>query len=117
MGPRGNKIASSLVKNADLILAIGTRLGFNSTFYSYDNISETAKIVQVDIDPIAIGRYFPVEVGIQNDVKIFLDNLIAETKNKVFNNSNEDWVQNFVKEKSSYYKKRDENADVNSKII
>ena len=27
MGPRGNKIASSLVKNADLILAIGTRLG------------------------------------------------------------------------------------------
>ena len=73
MGPRGNKIASTLVKNADLILAIGTRLGFNSTFYSYDNISKSAKIVQVDIDPIAIGRYFPIEVGIQNDVKIFLD--------------------------------------------
>ena len=117
MGPRGNVIASSLVKNADFILAIGTRLGFNSTFYSYDNISETAKIAQVDIDPIAIGRYFPIEVGIQNDVKIFLDSLIAETKNKVFNNNNEDWVRNFVKEKISYYKKRDENADVNSKII
>ena len=55
MGPRGNKIASSLVKNADLILAIGTRLGFNSTFYSYDNISQSAKIVQVDIDPIAMN--------------------------------------------------------------
>ena len=117
MGPRGNVIASSLVKNADFILAIGTRLGFNSTFYSYDNISETAKIAQVDIDPIAIGRYFPIEVGIQNDVKIFLNSLIAETKNKVFNNNNEDWVQNFVKEKINYYKKRDENADVNSKII
>ena len=29
MGPRGNPVASRLVKNADVILAIGTRLGFN----------------------------------------------------------------------------------------
>jgi len=117
MGPRGNKVASFLVKNADLILAIGTRLGFNSTFYSYDNISQSAKIVQVDIDPIAIGRYFPVEVGIQNNVKIFLDNLNSLTKNKVLKNDNQDWVQKFLKEKINYYKTRDENADVKSKII
>jgi len=117
MGPRGNIVASSLVKNADLILAMGTRLGFNSTFYSYDNISKSAKIVQVDIDPIAIGRYFPVEVGIHNDVKIFLDNFISLIKNKVLKNDNQSWVQNFLKEKINYYKKRDEIADVNSKII
>ena len=72
MGPRGNKIASQLVNNADLIIAVGTRLGFNSTFYSYDNISKSAKIVQVDIDPIALGRYFPIELGINNDAKKFL---------------------------------------------
>ena len=34
MGPRGNPVASRLVKEADVILAIGTRLGFNSTFYN-----------------------------------------------------------------------------------
>ncbi|SVB39287.1 uncharacterized protein METZ01_LOCUS192141, partial [marine metagenome] len=117
MGPRGNKVASSLVKNADLILAMGTRLGFNSTFYSYDNISQSTKIVQVDIDPIAIGRYFPVEVGIQNNVKIFLDNFISYTNNKLFKKNNENWKENFLKEKASYYKKRDVNADVKSKII
>ena len=117
MGPRGNKVASTLVKNADLILAMGTRLGFNSTFYSYDNISESAKIVQIDIDPIAIGRYFPIEVGIQNDVKIFLDNLIPLTKNKVLKNENQEWIKKFIKEKKNYYKKRDEEADINSKII
>ena len=117
MGPRGNIVASSLVKNADLILAMGTRLGFNSTFYSYDNISKSAKIVQVNIDPIAIGRYFPVKIGIQNDVKIFLDQFISLIKNKVLKNDNQSWVQNFLKEKINYYKKRDENADVNSKII
>ena len=117
MGPRGNKVASTLVKNADLILAMGTRLGFNSTFYSYDNISKSAKIVQIDIDPIAIGRYFPIEVGIQNDVKIFLDNLIPLTKNKVLKNENQEWIKKFIKEKKNYYKKRDEEADINSKII
>jgi len=117
MGPRGNKVASSLVKDSDLILAIGTRLGFNSTFYSYDNISKLAKIVQVDIDPIAIGRYFPVEVGIQNDVKIFLDQLIPLLKNVSLKNATQNWVENFLKEKAHYYKKRDQDADINSKII
>src|SRR5690606_25626662 len=33
MGPRGNPVATDLVKRADVILALGTRLGFNSTFY------------------------------------------------------------------------------------
>ena len=117
MGPRGNKVASSLVKEADLILAIGTRLGFNSTFYSYDNISKSAKIVQIDIDPIAIGRYFPVEIGIQNDVKIFLDQLNALLKDRILNNNHHGWIQNFIKKKIEYYKKRDEDADTNSKII
>ena len=117
MGPRGNKVASSLVKDSDLILAIGTRLGFNSTFYSYDNISKLAKIIQVDIDPIAIGRYFPVEVGIQNDVKIFLDQLIPLLNNASLKNANQNWVENFLKEKAHYYKKRDQDADINSKII
>ena len=111
MGPRGNKVASSLVKEADFILAIGTRLGFNSTFYSYENISKSAKIAQIDIDPIAIGRYFTVEIGIQNDVKIFLDQLNSLLKDRTFNNNHHDWVQNFINNKIEYYKKRDEDAE------
>ena len=117
MGPRGNKVASSLVKEADFILAIGTRLGFNSTFYSYENISKSAKIAQIDIDPIAIGRYFPIELGIQNDVKIFLDQLNSQLKGKTLKSDHHDWVNSFLKKKIEYYKKRDENADTNSKII
>ena len=45
MGPRGNIVASNLVKEADLIIALGTRLGFNSTFYSYDNINKDLIII------------------------------------------------------------------------
>ena len=67
VGPRGNAVASRLAREADVILALGTRLGFNTTFYSYDNLSRDAKIVQVEIEPTAIGRFFPVEVGIHGD--------------------------------------------------
>ena len=117
MGPRGNKVASYLANHADLILAIGTRLGFNSTFYSYDNISKSAKIVQVDIDPIALGRYFPIELGINNDAKKFLENLSSLISLKKFNQNNTVWVNNFLNEKNKYYKNRDNEADTNSKII
>ncbi len=117
MGPRGNKVASYLANHADLILAIGTRLGFNSTFYSYDNISKSAKIVQVDIDPIALGRYFPIELGINNDAKKFLENLSSLISLKKSKQNNAVWVNNFFSEKNKYYKNRDNEADTNSKII
>ena len=67
MGPRGNPVASRLVKEADVILAIGTRLGFNSTFYSYDNINKKAKIIQIEIEKKMLGKYFPIVIGINAD--------------------------------------------------
>lgn len=76
MGPRGNPVASTLMREADLVLALGTRLGFNTTFYQYADISKTAKIVQVDIDPVALGRYFPVDLGIAADAGAVVEGLI-----------------------------------------
>ncbi len=67
IGPRGNEIASAATREADVILAIGTRLAFNTTFYTYNDINEDAKIIQVDIEPAALGKYFPIEVGIIGD--------------------------------------------------
>ena len=43
MGPRGNPVASRLMKEADVIIALGTRLGFNSTFFSYENLNKKSK--------------------------------------------------------------------------
>lgn len=68
-GPRGNTVASGLTRDADLILAIGNRLAFNSTFHSNDYISAQADIVQIDIEARALGRYFPVTLGIQADAR------------------------------------------------
>ena len=77
MGPRGNRVASAVMAGADVVLAIGTRLGFNTTRYRYEHIAPTAKIVQVDIDPIAIARYFPVAVGVVGDAAAFAEGLAA----------------------------------------
>jgi len=75
VGPRGNPVASKLCREADLVLAIGTRLGFNTTFYKYNDLSKNARIVQVDIEPTTVGRYFPVEVGIAGDAGAFCEGL------------------------------------------
>ena len=66
-GPRGNRVASGITRDADFLLVIGARLAFNSTFHSHDYISATATIVQIDIEGSAIGRYFPVELGLLGD--------------------------------------------------
>jgi acetolactate synthase-1/2/3 large subunit/sulfoacetaldehyde acetyltransferase len=70
-------VASRLTREADLIIALGTRLGFNTTFYQYTDISPTAKIIQVDIDPLALGRYFPVTLAAAADAGAVIDGLLA----------------------------------------
>ncbi len=77
VGPRGNPVASTLTRDADLILALGTRLGFNTTFYKHTDISPTAKIIQVDIDPLALGRYFPAALAVTADAGAVIDGLAA----------------------------------------
>ena len=71
VGPRGNPVASALAKEADVILALGTRLGFNTTFYTHDHLNRDAKIIQVDLDATAVGRFFPVALGIAGDAGEF----------------------------------------------
>ena len=79
-GPRGNAVASGLTRNADVILVLGARLAFNSTFFSSDYISATARIIHVDIEASAIGRYFPVDLAIQADAQASADAIIGAGK-------------------------------------
>jgi len=81
VGPRGNVVASALAREADVILALGTRLGFNTTFYSWDNLNRAAQIVQVEIEPTAIGRFFPVEIGIEADARRAAESILAALGN------------------------------------
>jgi acetolactate synthase-1/2/3 large subunit/sulfoacetaldehyde acetyltransferase len=64
-------VARTIVQEADVILALGTRLGFNTTLYGHQVIPKSARIVQVDIDADAIGKYYPVHQGIVGDATRF----------------------------------------------
>jgi len=107
MGPRGNPVASRLAKEADVILALGTRLGFNSTFYSYENINKKAKIIQVEIEPTMIGRYFPVSIKICADAPTVAKQLCDEITNIKKRKKIDTWTKQFINERTSYLKKRD----------
>lgn len=110
MGPRGNPVASRLAKEADVILALGTRLGFNSTFYSYDNINEQAAIIQVELDPTAIGRHFPVAIGIWADAPTAAGQLRDSVSKLKQHGEVEAWTKAFKNERAAYLEKRDADA-------
>ncbi len=112
MGPRGNTVASRLVKEADVILALGSRLGFNATFFSYDNINAEAEIIQIEIEPTAIGRFFPIKLGIWADAPTAARQ-IAEAIDKQKRRAEADaWTDQFKQERDAFLKTRDESADL-----
>jgi len=107
MGPRGNPVASRLVKNADVILAIGTRLGFNSTFYSYENINKKAKIVQIELEKTMLGKYFPVIVKINADAATATKQIYDEIKKEKIKLNVKNWTSSYLKERKEYLLNRD----------
>ena len=109
MGPRGNPVASRLIKEADVILAIGTRLGFNSTFYSYDNINKKAKIIQIEIEKKMLGKYFPVVLGINADAATATNQIYNEIKKQKIKLDIKNWTIEFLKQRKDYLTDRENN--------
>jgi acetolactate synthase I/II/III large subunit len=79
-GPRGNTVASRLTKEADVMVVLGARLGFNSTFHSNDYVGADTRIAHVDIEGSAVGRYFPAEIAAQGDARRTAEALVSIAK-------------------------------------
>ncbi len=103
-GPRGNRVASRLTREADLIVALGNRLAFNSTFHSHDYVSPTADIVQVDVEARALGRYFPITLGIQADARATARALLPAIDR--VNVHWRDWTETFIADKAALSQER-----------
>ena len=69
LGYNGSKAAMQLIKEADVVLCLGTRLNPFSTLpgYGLDYWPSEAKIIQVDINPDRIGLTKKVSIGIVGD--------------------------------------------------
>lgn len=78
-GRNGTSAANQATRNADVVLALGTRFDDRSTSswlpgYTY-RIPPT-RLIHVDVDPQEIGRNYPPTVGIVGDAKLVLDQLL-----------------------------------------
>lgn len=110
VGPRGNPVASRLARDADLVIALGTRLGFNTTFYTYNDLSQTARVVQVDIEPEALGRYFPVTLGFVSDagsVAAAMDSMLGDFKPTAW----QDWAADAVRDRDALWAEREKEGE------
>ncbi|TQC49911.1 sulfoacetaldehyde acetyltransferase [Rhodococcus sp. WS4] len=71
LGYQGSKAAMKLISQADVVLALGTRLGPFGTLpqHGMDYWPKNAKIIQIDADHKMLGLVKKVSVGICGDAK------------------------------------------------
>ncbi len=80
LGYNGSKAAMQLIFEADVVLALGTRLNPFSTLpgYGIDYWPTKASIIQVDINPDRVGLTKQIEVGIVGDASKVANAILAQ---------------------------------------
>ena len=80
LGYNGSRAGMELIQQADVVLALGTRLNPFSTLpgYGLDYWPKDAKIIQVDINPNRIGLTKRVAVGIVGDARKVAEGILAK---------------------------------------
>lgn len=78
LGYQGSKAAMKLIAKADVVLALGTRLGPFGTLpqHDMDYWPKDAKIIQVDADHKMLGLVKPISVGIHGDAGAAVEALL-----------------------------------------
>jgi acetolactate synthase-1/2/3 large subunit len=76
-----NPRAASLLAESDLMISIGTHFRSNET--RHYALPLPANHVQIDVDEAALGRVYPVTVGIVGDAAIVLSHLLSTVDSQV----------------------------------
>ena len=109
-GPRGNRVASRLTSEADVMVVLGARLGFNSTFHSNDYVGSETRIAHVDIEGSAVGRYFPAEIAAQGDARLTAVSLTMTTRRPDCDH----WRETFNSDMQCLWEERDREASIDT---
>ncbi len=73
----GQRYSNVLIQQADLVIAIGTRLGVQQTGFSSDQFVPAGRIVQVDIDEAELEKGHPrIALAIKGDANLLLQSLL-----------------------------------------
>ena len=84
LGYQGSKAAMKLIMKADVVIALGTRLGPFGTLpqHGIDYWPANAKIIQIDADAKMLGLVKKISVGICGDARAAALALVARLKGK-----------------------------------
>ncbi len=91
-GNMGDRAGNWAIQNADLILAVGTRISIRQVGYNWKTWAREAEVIMVDIDQGEMKKpTLHVEMPVWADAKDFLRKLDAAAEEKVF--TGEDWLE------------------------
>lgn len=84
LGYQGSKAAMKLISQADVVIALGTRLGPFGTLpqHGMDYWPKNAKIIQIDADHKMLGLVKKITVGICGDAKAAATALVERLENR-----------------------------------
>ncbi len=117
LGYNGSKAGMQLIKDADVVLCLGTRLNPFSTLpgYGMEYWPADAKIIQVDINPDRIGLTKKVTVGIVGDAAKVAQGIISQLADDAGDAGRKDREAHIAKTKSAWAQEltsmTDENDD------
>ena len=104
LGYNGSKAAMELIKQADVVLCLGTRLTPFSTLpgYGMDYWPTDAKVIQVDINPDRIGLTKTVTVGIVGDAKQVAEGILNKLSDAAGDAGRDDRKSTIAQTKSAW---------------
>ncbi len=76
----GQRYANVLLQQADLVVALGTRLGLQQTGFNWEGFVPLGKVVHVDIDQTELDKGHPrVDLSLRCDANVLLRELAERT--------------------------------------
>ena len=91
-GNMGDRPGNWAIQNADLILAVGTRISIRQVGYNWKTWARAAEVIMVDVDQGEMKKpTLHVDMPVWADAKNFLETMNRELDGKVF--AGEDWLE------------------------
>lgn len=102
-GNMGDRPGNFAIQNADLILAIGTRISIRQVGYNWKTWAREAEVIMVDIDQAELKKpTLHVEMPIWADAKDFLSKLNGRLSNSETLFKGEQWLSTCQRWKTEY---------------
>lgn len=100
-GNMGDRPGNWAVQNADLILAVGSRISIRQVGYDWKTWARAAELIMVDIDENELKKHtLHVDMPVWADAKDFLARLARAAKAPVF--TGDDWLETCRRWKRDY---------------